>query len=268
MKSNRSFKFFRAKDPVLAAIIALGLSVSLPAVVRAQVAVNWEEVGPNGQTVQQLMSAPPSISAYASQVRPPVAVPQTVEAVPMVEVPEHEINETPEDSEVSADAGFYNNAGGTYTIQKGDTLGKIAKRLLGSTQKWRDIATANPHINANKLVVGETIVIPGNQPTYSTESYTQPNFVTAPSVLEAQNQVSMSIPNIPPAVNNVGSNYSVPPYGIQAPAANAQMVYNAEQIYQPSVLHYIPFEHLLQVLVFHKEERYNLNQRYLLLVEY
>ena len=73
----------------------------------------------------------------------------------------HEISEMPEESE-SADASYYGvSSEGTYTVKKGDTLGKIAKELLGSTTKWQKIAKANPSINPNKLKVGDVLVIPG-----------------------------------------------------------------------------------------------------------
>jgi nucleoid-associated protein YgaU len=68
-------------------------------------------------------------------------------------------------ADADADASFYGQTGGSYVIKNGDTLGTIAKRLLGSSQKWREIARANPTINPNKLMVGETLVIPGAVPT-------------------------------------------------------------------------------------------------------
>lgn len=48
----------------------------------------------------------------------------------------------------------------TYTIQRGDTLGGIAYRLLGSSHKWNRIAQANPDINPDRLFVGQNIIIP------------------------------------------------------------------------------------------------------------
>ena len=241
------FNTFRAKDPVLAAIISMGLIFATPAMTKAQSAQGeWEEVGPAGQTAQQqLMSAPPRVSAsplgqasYRPPVEPPantsrsagtVAVSQTHyvvqagdtlpniamkvygdpnrwqelmvlnnidngnrivvgqklvtvagnsaapankavarAAVPSnfeYEVAPNEIEETADPSvsadAAEADASYYGQTGGTYTVQRNDTLGKIAKRLLGSSQKWREIARANPKINPNRLNVGETIVVPG-----------------------------------------------------------------------------------------------------------
>lgn len=224
----KCFNYLRAKDPVLAAIISMGMIMSAQAIASAQYN-DWEEVGPEALTAQQqLMSAPPQIAAKASgqvNYRPPVAVPsvgtakaeksdiqneyvvQAGDTLPKIAmkvygdpnrwqdlmvlnnidngnrifvgqklitvasnnivaeespVADHEVAEMPEDSE-SADASYYGNVSsdGTYTVKKGDTLGKIAKTCLGSTSKWQKIAKANPNINPNKLKVGDVLVIPG-----------------------------------------------------------------------------------------------------------
>lgn len=225
----KCFNYLRAKDPVLAAIISMGMIMSAQAIASAQYN-DWEEVGPEALSAQQqLMSAPPQIAAKASgqvNYRPPVAVPtvaaaktknsdiqneyvvQAGDTLPKIamkvygdpnrwqdlmvlnnidngnrifvgqklitvassnviaddspDVAEHEVAEMPEDSE-SADASYYGNVSsdGTYTVKKGDTLGKIAKACLGSTSKWQKIAKANPNINPNRLKVGDVLVIPG-----------------------------------------------------------------------------------------------------------
>ncbi len=178
----RSFKYFRAKDPVLSTVLALGLVVTLPLIAKAELGGGWEEAKPANSRVEQLMSAPPIFGNNDGGIsyRPPVSLPQTAEMLFKDETENlQEVSIVADDSDVSADA-YYDSSGGTYTIQRGDTLGKIAQNLLGSSQKWRDIAVANPHVNPNKLAVGDTLVIPGSQPTYGEQSYTQPNF--APKV--------------------------------------------------------------------------------------
>ena len=238
----KCFNYLRAKDPVLAAIISMGMIMSAQAIASAQYN-DWEEVGPEALSAQQqLMSAPPQIAAKASgqvNYRPPVAVPQVATAkakntdiqneyvvqagdtLPKIAmkvygdpnrwqdlmvlnnidngnrifvgqklitvassnivaeeapVEDHEVAEMPEDSE-SADASYYGNVSsdGTYTVKKGDTLGKIAKACLGSTSKWQKIAKANPNINPNRLQVGDVLVIPGavreTKTVYSNNSY-------------------------------------------------------------------------------------------------
>ena len=47
-----------------------------------------------------------------------------------------------------------------YTVQAGDTLALIAKRLLGSAGKWSVIAEVNGLTNPNKLKVGQILMIP------------------------------------------------------------------------------------------------------------
>lgn len=50
--------------------------------------------------------------------------------------------------------------GGTYTIQKGDTLWTIAVKVYGNGQRWQDIAAANPNANPNRLIVGQKLTLP------------------------------------------------------------------------------------------------------------
>ncbi|MFT3784821.1 MAG: LysM peptidoglycan-binding domain-containing protein [Tepidisphaeraceae bacterium] len=47
-----------------------------------------------------------------------------------------------------------------YTIQKGDTLWKIAVAHYGDGQKWKAIADANPGLNGDKIQAGKVIVLP------------------------------------------------------------------------------------------------------------
>jgi LysM repeat protein len=48
----------------------------------------------------------------------------------------------------------------TYTIKKGDTLGKIAKRFYGNLSKYKIIAEVNNISNPDKIKVGQRIKIP------------------------------------------------------------------------------------------------------------
>jgi len=57
------------------------------------------------------------------------------------------------------DPGYYPPPGGTYVVQSGDTLGKIAARLGIS---WRDILAVNPQIyNPSVIYAGQVINLPG-----------------------------------------------------------------------------------------------------------
>lgn len=48
-----------------------------------------------------------------------------------------------------------------YTIQAGDTLGSIAKKFYKDTMKYKEIAEANNIVNANVVIPGQEIVLPG-----------------------------------------------------------------------------------------------------------
>lgn len=52
------------------------------------------------------------------------------------------------------------SANGSYTIQKGDTLWKLATQHYGDGKKWHEIADANPGLSPQTLRVGQTITIP------------------------------------------------------------------------------------------------------------
>jgi nucleoid-associated protein YgaU len=53
-------------------------------------------------------------------------------------------------------------AGRTYTVVKGDSLSKIAKRFYGDAQKWRTIYEANKDSikNPDLIYPGQTFRIP------------------------------------------------------------------------------------------------------------
>ena len=51
----------------------------------------------------------------------------------------------------------------TYTVQKGDSLSKIAKRVYGDAQQWRKIHEANRDIidNPDLIHPGQVLKLPG-----------------------------------------------------------------------------------------------------------
>jgi sulfite exporter TauE/SafE/copper chaperone CopZ/phage tail protein X len=53
----------------------------------------------------------------------------------------------------------------TYRVARGDTLVSIARKLYGDGSKWRDIAAANPGLNARKLIPGQVLTLPGRNAT-------------------------------------------------------------------------------------------------------
>lgn len=289
------FNSFRAKDPVLAVIISMGLVFGAPAMTRAQTGTDqggWEEVGPaDALAQQQLMAAPPRVVATPlgqNSYRPPVEPPtQSAAAQPTqakaqqnayvvqagdtlpkiamkiygdpnrwqdlmvlnniengnrifvgqklmtsspnsniasvaapaaaartdneVQVPAHEIEECAAPSvsadAAEADASFYGQTGGSYTIQRGDTLGKIAKRILGSSKRWRELARANPQINPNRLNVGETLMIPGAAPM--NQEMTAPMVQPVVSQPLQQNAWQGQYPAAPPATHVPQTHYQM-----------------------------------------------------------
>jgi nucleoid-associated protein YgaU len=48
----------------------------------------------------------------------------------------------------------------TYTVQKGDTLGQIAQRELGSVKRLPELLQANPKLDPRKLQAGQVIHLP------------------------------------------------------------------------------------------------------------
>jgi nucleoid-associated protein YgaU len=51
----------------------------------------------------------------------------------------------------------------TYTVKKGDSLSKIAKRVYGDAQQWRKIHEANRDIidNPDLIYPGQVLKLPG-----------------------------------------------------------------------------------------------------------
>lgn len=54
-------------------------------------------------------------------------------------------------------------SGGTYLVHKGDTMKSIAEKELGDRARWKEIASANPHVDANHLPVGTSLRLPGQR---------------------------------------------------------------------------------------------------------
>ena len=49
---------------------------------------------------------------------------------------------------------------GTYVVQPGDTLYKIARERYGDGKAWQKIAAANPSINGTLIRPGQRLVLP------------------------------------------------------------------------------------------------------------
>jgi nucleoid-associated protein YgaU len=68
---------------------------------------------------------------------------------------------TPDPALASATPTASSSAGGnSYTVQRGDTLWKIASQHYGNGKKWHQIADANPGLSPQNLRAGQTIMLP------------------------------------------------------------------------------------------------------------
>ena len=47
-----------------------------------------------------------------------------------------------------------------YAVRSGDSMWLIAQRTLGDGERWREIARLNPTVDANRLRVGQRLVVP------------------------------------------------------------------------------------------------------------
>jgi nucleoid-associated protein YgaU len=109
------------------------------------------DVGPStgtGTGGTALTSTPTYAPTYTP---PPAAAPATpvADAYPTAPV-----------ADVGAASGANRSAARSYTVQKGDTLIKIARTQYGDEHKWKQIAAANPGVNANSIKVGQKINLP------------------------------------------------------------------------------------------------------------
>ena len=57
-----------------------------------------------------------------------------------------------------------------YTIRKGDMLSRIALRELGRASRWKELATLNPKIDPDRLMVGTRIRLPGGAVPAATDA--------------------------------------------------------------------------------------------------
>lgn len=51
-------------------------------------------------------------------------------------------------------------AANEYVVQRGDSLAKIARNVLGAESRWTEIAQLNPRVDPRALVVGEKLALP------------------------------------------------------------------------------------------------------------
>jgi nucleoid-associated protein YgaU len=115
-------------------------------------------VGCQNNTKSASSTLPPTNAAVTN-----VASPATFTPPPPMPVQQPVIYDTPAATatpaatEKPAPAA---KSGGTYRVQKGDTLFAIAKKTYGDGKQWTKIQSANPGVTASSLKVGQTITLP------------------------------------------------------------------------------------------------------------
>jgi nucleoid-associated protein YgaU len=83
------------------------------------------------------------------------------EPAPVATTPQPVIYDTAPAPQVIAAATPTTPGGsGKYTVQKGDTLWKIATSQYGDGKQWQRITAANPGLSPETLKAGQTITIP------------------------------------------------------------------------------------------------------------
>lgn len=63
-------------------------------------------------------------------------------------------------SDTGSSSGVTGRSGGTYVVQKGDTLWKIAQKVYGDGKKVKEISAANNITDPNKIKVGQKLILP------------------------------------------------------------------------------------------------------------
>lgn len=92
---------------------------------------------------------------------------------------------------------------GTYTVQRGDTLGRIAQKFYGDPHKYTLIQSANNIVDAGRIWVGQVLLIPGAAapapavPTATVTTAPPPPVTVAPPVPTVS--PSPAAPAAPPA---------------------------------------------------------------------
>ena len=62
----------------------------------------------------------------------------------------------------------------TYTVEKNDSLASIAKKMLGSSARWTEIAKANEGLDPKKLRIGQSILVPSGDEDPKAEPKEEP----------------------------------------------------------------------------------------------
>ncbi|MFN0242389.1 MAG: LysM peptidoglycan-binding domain-containing protein [Planctomycetota bacterium] len=121
----------------------------------APAATSDSMLAPQGGANMPMSTLPSGVGTQASEVAPYT----THVPAPVVDAPIFASGEPRVDAPKKAAA----NA--TYTVQKGDSLARIAARTLGDEQRWPEIQALNAGLSPKSLRVGARIVLPADAKT-------------------------------------------------------------------------------------------------------
>jgi len=114
------------------------------------------------ETTADVAPAPPPDDLYASAPPPapePILTP-TTQTEPITATPAYTPQASPSSITVAPQINVTNGTPNNYTVQRGDTLWSIARKVYGNGQKWQQLASANAISDPTKLRVGQTLVVP------------------------------------------------------------------------------------------------------------
>lgn len=111
----------------------------------------WRSISGSERGWEKLLAANPGVD------------PSRLKIGQVLKVPDHKAAAASEARE-AASTTTKPSAAGTYTVQSGDTLSRIAAKTLGDSKRWKEIYDANRDTLGNDpgtLEVGQTLKIPG-----------------------------------------------------------------------------------------------------------
>jgi len=114
---------------------------------------------------QTTQGASPTKTAGGPRPLKPLEPPKTEAAYPLtavepVPLPVPEPAPLPEPRPVVTPEPVQPETPRFYVVKKGDTLWRIAARIYGNGQRYRDILAANPGLVPSRMQVGQKLLIP------------------------------------------------------------------------------------------------------------
>jgi nucleoid-associated protein YgaU len=127
---------------------------------RALAEANKGRVGSDGSVMVNVrLEIPERIGGKPTRTSSPAAA--TPSASPRTQPARQPVRETARPAVVASNTGAA-SAARTYTVAKGDTLGEISSKMLGSSKRMNEIIAANRNLidDANEIRIGMNLKIP------------------------------------------------------------------------------------------------------------